>query len=221
MKPIYTRNTIIFDMDGTLVDSADFIIECATEMLKEMKLPPCEIEDLKFMVGPPISHTFLNEFKIPKERLDEALAIYKKRYESKAKTPDFLFPNIEQMLTFLKNAGKKLVVATSKREVSARVDLKNLGIDTYFDYIAGLDEAVGRNSKAKVILHAMEQLNIDPEDAVMVGDRYFDAEGATEAGIPCIGVLYGYGDRDELLDAKAKVILKKPKDVVAYFLNSK
>lgn len=221
MKPIHKRNTIIFDMDGTLVDSADFIIKCSHEMLAEMKLPPCEIEDLRFIVGPPLSHTFVNEFQVPQERLDEALAIYKNLYESTEKTPEFLFSNIEQMLSFLKSNGRTLAVATSKKELSARRDLKQLGIDHYFDFVAGLDEEAGRNSKAKVILHAMENLNTDPEDAVMVGDRYFDVEGATEAGIPCLGVLYGYGDRDELLAAKVKAMVKKPKDVVAYFLNSK
>lgn len=221
MKPIHSRNTIIFDMDGTLVDSADFIIKCVHEMLAEMKLPPCTIEDLNYIVGPPLSQTFVKEFQVPKEQLEEALAVYKKIYRATEKTPDFLFPNIEQMLSFLKNAGKTLAVATSKRETSARSDLKQMGIDHYFDFVAGLDEEVGRDSKTKVILHAMEALNTDPEDAVMIGDRFYDADGATEAGIPCIGVLYGYGDRDELLAAKAKVLLKKPKDVVAYFLNAK
>ncbi|MFI3173615.1 MAG: HAD-IA family hydrolase [Bacillota bacterium] len=221
MKPIHKRDTIIFDMDGTLVDSAEFIIKCTKEMLEKMELPPCEIEDLHFIVGPPLSHTFVNSFNIPEARLDEALNIYRELYEAREKTPEFLFSSIDQMLSFLKSAGKTLAVATSKKETSARHDLKQLGIDTYFDFVAGLDEEVGRNSKAKVILHAMEQLGTDPEDAVMVGDRHFDVDGATEAGIPCIGVLYGYGDRDELLAAKAKVILKKPKDVVAYFLNSK
>lgn len=211
------KGTIIFDLDGTLVKSAEGIICCMQETQKAMGMEVWLPEDLKFAIGPPLEDTFSKSFKIPDEKLDEALEIYRSAYEKLVFDKNSLFDGVEEMLQKLKDNGKILAIGTSKLESVAVTVLKKIGIDHYFDLIAGHDEENYRDSKGKVIAYAMNKMHSIHEDTILIGDRKFDILGAKEVGIECMAVLYGYGDMEEFEKYGADYIVNTTEEITNMF----
>ena len=137
--------------------------------------------------------------------------IYNEDYENK------VYAGVEEMLAALKAKGKRMGVATSKKEELAIEILEHFGIAKYFDVIGGDKREVGRNTKAKVMEYVLEALEAKKDDVIMVGDRLFDIEGAHTLGVPCIAVEYGYGDREEFEQYGADYIVATAEDVVDLF----
>ena len=128
-----------------------------------------------------------------------------------------VYIGIPEMLDALKKAGKRLVIATSKPQAPAELVMGHFGLDVYVpEIVGGADDT--RNTKGKVIAWALQELDIDPKTAIMVGDREHDIQGAAENGIPAIGITWGYGDRAELENAGAKAVLDTPEETVQYIL---
>ena len=151
------------------------------------------------------------------EEANHALAIFRERYFNIGAFENKLYDGIVPMLEQLKKLGKRMAVATSKNEVSAVRILEHFQIASYFEVIGGDCREKERNTKAKVVAYVLEQLQAKAEDAVMVGDRNYDVEGAHSLGMPCIGVLYGYGSREEFDACGADQVAQTPADVVKLF----
>ena len=131
-----------------------------------------------------------------------------------------LYAGMEDALQRLRESGKVLIVATSKPEKFAVTILRHFGIDGYFDDICGADPETNRNKKEEVIRYALEKHELnDLSDVLMVGDRKYDVEGAKECGLSCMGVLYGFGNREELEEAGAEYIAETVEDMVQILIS--
>ncbi len=200
-------DTILFDLDGTLTDPALGITNSIAYALRKMEVEVPDRKRLTRFIGPPLMETFQSDFGFSPEEAALALRHYRAYFVEKGMLENHLYDGIGELLAELKTSGKTLAVATSKPEPFAVKILEHFGIADCFAYIAGgtLDET--RTKKAEVIRYALEMLGISPGlSVVMVGDRKYDIIGAREVGITSIGVLYGYGTRDELSEAGALLL---------------
>ena len=195
---------IFFDLDGTLTDSGEGIINCAILALNHFGLPVPSREELRVFVGPPLRDTFL-KFGVPADRIDEAVTVYRGRYTTVGKFENFPYPGIRSLLEKLKAQGHKLYVATSKPETLSVEILEKFDLAQYFDIICGATMDGCRDAKSAVIAYLLEQLQ-DTEETVMVGDTAFDVIGAKAHNIPTIGVSWGYGSIEDMKSAGAKAI---------------
>ena len=191
------QNIILFDLDGTLTDSKEGVIRSAQYMQEKMGLRVWTDEELHFIVGPPLIQSFTNEFGMELKTAEHAIEVFRERYSTIGLFENKVFPGILEMLENLQAKGKRMAVATSKKEDLAVRILEHFGIAKYFEVIGGDMREAGRDNKAKVIDYVLETMEAKKDDVIMVGDRKFDIEGAHAIGIPCIAVEYGYGDRVE------------------------
>lgn len=196
--------SILFDLDGTLTDSGEGIINCAIFALDHFGLPIPSREELRVFVGPPLWDTFF-KFGVPKDKLDEAVTVYRSRYIPIGKFENHPYPGVEKLLSDLKEQGHKLYVATSKPEQMSIEILTKFGLAGYFDIIAGATMDRSRDEKSKVIAYLLSKID-NAADTVMVGDTAFDVVGASVHGIPTIGVSWGYGEVADMEAAGAKAI---------------
>ena len=198
------KKTILFDLDGTLTDSGEGIINCAIFTLEHYGLPVPSREELRAIVGPPL-HESLIRHGVPADQADEAVEIFRSRYVPIGKYENSPYPGIREVLETLKNHGHKLLVATSKPEGMSMDILEHFDLAKYFDCICGASLDNSRNTKDAVIAYLLEQ-NGTAENMVMVGDTVFDVEGAAVHGIPTIGVAWGYGNVENMRAAGAVAI---------------
>lgn len=198
------KKTILFDLDGTLTDSGEGIINSAIPALIHYGIPVPDRKAMGVFVGPPLHDTFM-KFGVPEENVDEAVAIFRKRYNTVGKFENAVYPGIRELLATLKAHGHKLLIATSKPQHLADEVTVHFGIDVYFEKICGASLDRSRVNKEAVIAYLLEE-NGTADNMVMVGDTFYDVLGAKAFGIPTIGVSWGYGKRDEMLDAGAVAI---------------
>lgn len=206
------QKTILFDLDGTLTDSGEGIINCAILALEHFGLPIPSRETLRVFVGPPLHESFIR-FGVPADRAEEAVEVYRSRYIPIGKFENTPYPGIRELLEALKNRGWKLYVATSKPEVTAVEILEHFDLSKYFRLICGADMGHDREKKSDVIRYLLKQ---SPQNGkmLMVGDTKYDVLGAAELGIPAIGVSWGYGDVQEMKDAGAMAIVNTPRELL-------
>lgn len=203
------KNIILFDLDGTLTNSKEGILNSFKFAAKKLGLPAQSGGDLERHIGPPIRDTFRECFGLDGEATEEAARVYRDYFSRQGIFENELYPGIIPMLEKLKAAGKTLAVATSKAELFAERILKHFGIDEYFAFLSGGALDGSRMYKLDVINHAIENLNAcSPDSAVMVGDRKYDILAAGEIGMESVGVLYGYGALQELTEAGASYIAR-------------
>lgn len=199
-------STILFDLDGTLTDSAPGITNSVAHALAHFGIHEEPNNLLKF-IGPPLNESLPEFYGFSPEQTTEAIAVFREYFNEKGWCENAPYPGIGDLLRDLQAAGLRLMVATSKPEVQAVRILKHFGLADCFDHIFGAPAGSEDGArKSAVIRRALSYAGDDTASVVMVGDRRHDAAGAHEAGIPCIGVLYGYGDRKELEDAGAAFI---------------
>lgn len=206
------HKVILFDLDGTLTDSGEGIINCVVFALEHYGLPVPSKAELRSVVGPPL-HDTLARYGVPKEKLDEAVTVFRSRYNPIGIYENVPYPGIREALEELKREGYKLCVATSKPEEMANRVLRHFDLAGYFDMVCGgtLDES--RSSKSEVIAYLLEQ-NGRADNTLMVGDTKFDVIGAAAHGIPTIGVAWGYGETADMEAAGAKAIAQTPEHLV-------
>ncbi len=207
------EKAILFDLDGTLTDSGEGIINCAIVALEHFGLPIPPREEMRVFVGPPLSETFLS-FGVKPEQTDEAIRVYRERYIPIGKFENIPYPGIRELLEKLKAAGHKLYVATSKPETTSVEILEHFDLAKYFDRICGAALDLSRNSKEAVIAYLLEQ-NGRADNMVMVGDTKFDVIGAKAHGIPTIGVSWGYGEVADMIAAGADHIVDTTEQLFA------
>ena len=175
---------------------------------------------MKRMIGPVLWESFQKFYNMSAEEADRANAYFVEAYDKEGIYNASVYEGVEQMLETLRNAGRILLVVTAKpRDMAERV-LNHTGIDKYFQAVIGPARGNKKTDKGSLLREALSFLaktgtdHFQKEQAVMVGDRMFDMQGAVETGIPSIGVLYGYGDRQELINAGATLLADTPADVV-------
>lgn len=206
-----SKKAILFDLDGTLTDSGEGIINSATLALNHFGIPVPDRQAMRVFVGPPLRDTFL-KFGIREEDIEEAIQVFRSRYTTIGKFENFPYPGIPELLRSLKEAGHSLYVATSKPEVMAVEIMEKFELSAYFDLICGALLDQSRDSKAAVIAYLLEQIG-GVERAVMVGDTAFDVIGAAAHGIPTIGVSWGYGKVEDMEKAGAAAIANSPQEL--------
>ena len=185
---------VIFDLDGTLTDSAEGIVASFRHALAEIGAEVPDGDLAARVVGPPMHHTL--ESMGLGDRVDEAVAAYRADYTSRGWAMNTVFDGVTELLADLREAGVRLAVSTSKVEPTARRILDHFGLTEYFDVIAGASVDLTRAAKSEVLAHALAQLDPLPERVLMVGDRAHDVEGAAEHGIATVVVGWGYGGAD-------------------------
>ena len=203
---------IFFDLDGTLTDSGEGIINCAIYALEQLGLPVPLRESLRFFVGPPLHESF-PRVGVPAELVDEAIVLYRKRYVPIGKFENIPYPGIRELLQQLKDLGYRLFVATSKPENLSVEILEHFKLDIYFERICGATSDASRSSKADVIAYLLA-LASDTDHPIMVGDTHYDVLGAKAHGIPTVGVRWGYGEVQNMLEAGAVAIADNPEQLL-------
>lgn len=200
-----TSKTILFDLDGTLTDSGEGIINCAALALRHFNLPVPDRETMRVFVGPPLHESFIR-FGVPENQTEEAIRIYRSRYIPIGKFENTPYPGIADLLQKLKEQGHRLYVATSKPEQMSIEILEHFGLAKYFTLICGASLDLSRNSKDAVIAYLLQQAETNGE-IIMVGDTAYDVLGAKMHGIPTIGVSWGYGKVEDMEKAGAATIV--------------
>jgi len=218
-------DTVMIDLDGTLTDSRPGIFKAVRYALENMGEPVPGEEMLKAFIGPPLIDSFERYCGLTGSRGKEALRLYREYYKRQGELENSVYPGVFEMLDRLKAAGKQLVVATSKPEEMAERITRHFGLRPYFRYLAGATMDESRSYKKDVIQYALTLIGADMQSGspdltriVMVGDRNYDCEGAAVFGIDSIGVLYGYGSREELEKAGADYIAATPAETADHIL---
>ena len=214
-------NTILFDLDGTLTDPGEGITKSVAYALQKYSIEVTDRSVLYPFIGPPLVDSFQKYYGFSPKQAEQAVVYYREYFRETGLFENEVYDGVEDLLSSLKSAGKRVILATSKPEVFARQILDYFGLTRYFDVIAGALLDGSRMHKADVIAYALDTAGItDKSSVVMVGDREQDVKGAEKTGLPCIGVLYGYGSRKELSTAGADHIVETVDELNQYLLKA-
>lgn len=189
-------DTVLLDLDGTIVDSAPGIVSSIAYTLKEIGQPVPPMADLLRWVGPPLPQSFAERAGLSAAEVDEAIALYRAHYLDVGAYDSKLFDGMAELLTGLKKAGAAVALATSKPLTPASVMLHHFTLTHYFDVVAAAADDESRGRKDQVIEDALTALSAQghsTSNVIMVGDRIHDVEGASAHGIDTIMVRWGYG----------------------------
>ena len=208
------KKTIIFDLDGTLTDSGEGILNCAELALRHFGLPVPSREAMRVFVGPPLHETFL-KFGVPAQQVEEAVTVFRSRYTTVGKFENTPYPGVYEMLDALRAAGHTLLIATSKPENMAIEILNKFELSKYFDRICGATLDRSRITKEDVIAYLLAS-NGTADNMVMVGDTAFDVLGAAAHKIPTVGVSWGYGAVEDMQNAGAETIVHSMQALTEY-----
>ncbi len=212
-------NVVLFDLDGTLTDSAPGIVKCVAYSLEKLGKAEEDLTKLRRFVGPPLDESYRKFYGCTDEEAKQGIDFYRERFATKGIYENSLYPNIETVLSKLYNSGKTIIMATSKPEHFAKIIAENFGIAKYFTYIAGATMDLSLSKKGDIIEYALKSASItDKSQVVMVGDREHDIIGAKQAGVDSIGVLYGYGNLEELQESGADYIAEQTEDILNFIL---
>ncbi len=210
------KDFLFFDLDGTLTDSAPGIVRSAKYALSHFGISLDDTVMLKF-IGPPLMESFQKLCGLNEEDSKEAIRLYREYFAVKGMFENSVYDGVFEMLDSLRRQGKILAVATSKPEIYAKQILDHFGLTEYFSYISGAALDHVRMTKADVLQKAVVGTGLlDLSRGLMIGDRMHDVTGARTVGMETLGVLYGYGSREELMAAGAAGIAASPADVVAW-----
>lgn len=214
-----TYEICFFDLDGTIIDSAPGITNSVMYALKKFGIDETDREKLYRFIGPPLTDSFAGLYGFDEEKSWKGVEYFREYYQEKGIFECQVYEGLEETLSQLKSAGKRLFVATSKPEVYARRIIGHFGLEEYFEYVAGMELDGGRGSKAEVIEYLIDTCHVeDKHKILMIGDRKHDVLGAKKEGLDCMGVLYGFGDRKELEEAGAVCIADTPQDIAKIIL---
>ena len=208
---------LLFDLDGTLTDPSIGITNSVAYALSKFGINVEDKRTLYKFIGPPLVDAFSEYYGFSKEDSEKATAFYRETFSVKGLFENRVYDGVVEMLEALKNAGKRLIIATSKPEPFTMKILKHFDLLKYFDFVAAATFDASRNSKDKVIAYALQSLDIkDKSEVVMIGDRHHDIDGARENGIDSIGVLWGFGSREELETSGATHIAESVQQILKY-----
>lgn len=212
--------TVLFDLDGTLTDSGPGITNAARYALHKFGIDEADPKKLEQFIGPPLWDSFEKFYGLTKDDAEKAVVSFREYYLEKGKFENAVYTGIPAVLKALQDSGKTLIVATSKPEVTAKEILEHFELTHYFSCIAGGDLEGMRAKKADVIRYALACCPVsDLSEVIMIGDREHDIFGAKAVGVASLGVLYGYGSRNELEQAGADFIAGTVQEIGQLLLN--
>ncbi len=213
-------DTVLIDLDGTLVDSGDGIRKSARTALKHYGITDQTDEELNRFIGPPLVAAFEELYGFEHRKAVEAMRIYREYYARQGIFEAEVYPGVPQMLKRLKDAGMTLALATSKPEHYARQVTDHYNLTQYFDLVSGALDDERRSVKKDVIEHIIAVFNLkDRDKIIMMGDKKQDIIGAKACGLKSLGILYGYGVREEHEKAGADHIAETPAEAADIILN--
>lgn len=207
------KRYIFFDLDGTLTDPMLGITSSVQYALAKFGISVRYLKELIPFIGPPLAQSFQQFYGFSEEQAKEAVEYYREYFSPKGIFENEIYPGIPQLLRALYDTGFDLAVTTSKPRVYAERILKHFGIDEYFTLVAGSELDGTRVKKDEVIRYALDAYGIEGKKALMIGDRMHDMEGAAACGVESVGVLYGYGSREELTAAGAAHLVESVKEL--------
>ncbi len=207
-------NVIAFDLDGTLTNPERGLLSAFVYAFKKLGIYDGDREGLKRYIGPPLYDEWQKDFGWSFDEASTAVEIFREYYNVYGWWDNEVYPGIPELLSELRSAGKRLVVATSKPEETAKKVLKLFELDKYFDYIAGASMNGSEDLKWQILSRAIRSVGGSPEDTILVGDRKYDAEGAARVGCDSLGVLWGHGSREELEAAEFTALAGTPARVL-------
>jgi phosphoglycolate phosphatase len=206
-------DTIFFDLDGTLTDPKPGITRSIQYALQRLDRADIPAEDeLTWCIGPPLRSSFVK--MLGEDSADRAVALYRERFSDIGLYENRVYDGVIEVLDTLKGSGHRLFVATSKAHVYADRIIDHFGLRPHFDRVFGAELDGTRSDKSHLLAHALKQAGIDPARSLMIGDRSHDMVGAGNNGIKGIGVLYGYGSKDELIGAGARHVCATPAEIL-------
>ena len=212
-------DTVLFDLDGTLSDPAPGLIRSFKYALDKMGVDYGTPESLKRFIGPPLYAEWRRVFDFSDSEIDLALKTFRQYYALYGWWNNNIYDGVREMLASLKNAGFTLALATSKPAIFTYKVLKFFDIEKFFDFIGAADTDRTRDKKHEVIEHVFSNIGESKmKNAIMVGDRLFDAEGATISGIDSVGVLWGHGTEEEIDAAGFTYKVRTPDELTALLL---
>lgn len=209
---------VIFDFDGTVVDTGEGIIKSLQYSFEQMGREIPDMDDLKKFIGPPIYYSYTHFYDVSEEEVGEYIKKYRERYKVKGIYECVLYDGMKELLSKLKHRGVKLGIASSKPEHLIYSVADYLGVTDLFDAIVGvkIDDS-NHSSKTGLVLGAMDKLGAtDKSKVLMVGDRCFDIDGAAGAGVDSCGALWGYGNKEEFIEHNATFIIENPSQVLEW-----
>ena len=209
---------VLFDLDGTLINSQEGITKGVQSALREyLGIDEPDLESLRCFIGPPLALMFDQKYHVPAEKIEPTVAKYREYYDSIGMNQCELYPGVREMLEHMHKKGYVIGLASSKPERNCVQILKNKGVADDFDYIVGASIGPERREKVLVLEEAFRRMDVkDRSEVILIGDTKYDAVGAKKAGIDCVGVTYGFGTREELLEAGAVAVFDTLEEVEAY-----
>ena len=210
---------ILFDLDGTLTDPKEGIVNSILYALQKLGIHENFINELDSFIGPPLRESFLKRYDLTDEQADNAMLYYREYFSVKGIYENRIYPGVKELLKSLCNQNYRLFVATSKPTVFAVEVLRHFKIDSYFDEIIGSNLDNSRTDKTEIISHIFSAYGLQASDSVMIGDRKHDIIGAKNNSMKTIGVTYGYGSLEELLAFQPDFIVNNCKEIEDLFLN--
>ncbi|MCI8992721.1 MAG: HAD hydrolase-like protein [Eubacterium sp.] len=210
--------TILFDLDGTLIDSEEGVTKSVQYSLRKMGIEENDLEKLRVFIGPPLLDSYMRYYGMSEEQAKDGIRFYRERFEETGYQECLAYPYVKEILMHLKEHGYRIGLASSKPEEFCVSILEMLEISDYFDVVAGasMDGKIGE--KVQVLNEALKRFSIQPEDAVLIGDTRFDAAGAAMIHMPCIGVSYGFGTAEELIENGCTAVFDTLEEVERYLL---
>ena len=208
---------VLFDLDGTLTDPGEGITNSVAYALNKLNIKVKDKTELYNFIGPPLIDSFMKYYDMSYKDGLKAVDYYREYFGVTGIFENQVFDGIHELLADIKKSGRTISLATSKPEVYAKKILEHFDLTQYFDFVGGATMDETRSKKVDVIAYTIKQLSVtDKSKVVMIGDRHHDIEGANQNGIDSIGVLFGYGDREELETAGATYIAETINDILKF-----
>jgi phosphoglycolate phosphatase len=212
--------SVLLDLDGTVIDSYPGILVSCHAALRALGHEPDETLDIRGAIGPPLEdvmQVLLQSYG--DDRVDEAVAVYRRRYGESGLLGSVPYPGVGESLEEMKRAGLQIYLATSKRAVFASRILDHLQFGRYFDGVYGSGPRGEFDHKPELLAHILSERALSPSHSLMVGDRRYDISAAHAVGMRGLGVIWGYGSRDELETAGADQLVESPADLARTVLS--
>lgn len=211
------KKYVLFDLDGTLTDSQEGIINSIIYCLKAFNITPPEREVLRPWLGPPLKESLMTYCGMSEQQALSGVAKFREYFNRRGIFENKVYTGVEAVLQELGRRGYRLLIATSKPETAAQRIVRHFHLDSYFAFVGGATLDDSRTRKGDVIRYVLAANQItDVSEAMMVGDRMHDVAGAKANGLEVTGVLYGYGTSEELKQAGADHIAETAEDILKF-----
>lgn len=207
---------VIFDFDGTVADTGEGILKSLEYSFEQMGRPVPDLSDLKKFIGPPIHYSYVTFYGVAEDEVETYIKKYRERYREKGIFECFVYDGMRELLSALREIGVKIGIASSKPIKLIFDVMEYLHLGEFFDAVVGTQfDDSNHPGKTDLVLESMAKLGAkDKSRVLMVGDRYFDIDGAKGAGVDSVGVVYGYGSREEFREHGATFIVDKPSEIL-------